>query len=233
MEGSFNSKNVNNYEVLSKYYDALLIGDEDFSLWLKYIEQESFTSVLELASGSGVLAGQLMAKGYDVVASDISLDMKNASLSNYNGEYLILNMIEYQIDRKFDLIICICDSINYLELHELDNFIKCAYEHLNENGRLIFDMHSIKRIDEFKTEYIEEGYIDETAYQWSIVSDAYDNSLYQHFTFYDKDGMIQEHHLQNIFEVEDVEKKMSKYFKTEIINDFVIDEKVLFIGRKL
>ena len=100
MERSANSKNVDNYEILSQYYDELLQDEESLSLWVKYIEEIPFESVLELASGSGVMAGILKRKGYDVTASDISVDMKEASKNNFDGEYLILNMIDYSYKLK-------------------------------------------------------------------------------------------------------------------------------------
>lgn len=232
MEGSANNTNVSNYEVLARYYDELLQDEEALSLWLNYIEEEKFNSVLELASGSGVMAGILKRKGYDIIASDISQAMKDASRNNYDGEYLILNMSDYKLDKKFDLILCICDSINYLQMDELDSFFKCAYEHLNPNGRLIFDMHSTSRLEEFKEQYIEEGFVLDTPYQWTIMSDPYEKLINEHFTFYTKDAMIQEHHTQNVFEINDVVERMDKLFSTRVIEDFVQDEKVLIIGRK-
>lgn len=233
MEGSSNSRNVSNYEMLAKYYDELLQDEESLSLWLKYIEEVKFSNVLELASGSGVMAGILAKKGYNVIASDISVAMKNVSKNNFDGEYLILNMADYHLDKKFDLILCICDSLNYLEEDELDNFFKCAYEHLNENGRLIFDMHSISRLKEFKDQYIEEGFVLDTPYQWTIMSDPYENLINEHFTFYTKDAMIQEHHTQNVFDIDLVKNKMNNLFDTRVIEDFVEDEKILVIGRKI
>ena len=232
MERSSNNKNVGNYEVLAKYYDELLQDEEALSLWLKYIEEESFTSVLELASGSGVMASILKNKGYEIIASDISESMKEAARNNYDGEYLILNMIDYNLNKKFDLILCICDSINYLQEDELDKFFKCAYNHLNQNGRLIFDMHSIKRIDEFKEQYIEEGFVLETPYQWTIMSDEYENLINEHFTFYTKDAMIKEHHTQNVFKLDSVKEKMNNLFNVRAIENFVEDEKLLLVGRK-
>ena len=172
-------------------------------------------------------------QSYHVVASDISESMKEAAKNNYNGEYLILNMIDYNLNKKFDLILCICDSINYLQEDELDKFFKCAYNHLNQNGRLIFDMHSIKRIDEFKEQYIEEGFVLDTPYQWTIMSDEYENLINEHFTFYTKDAMIQEHHTQNVFKLDSVKEKMNNLFNVRAIEDFVEDEKLLVIGKKI
>lgn len=232
MEGSANSKNVSNYEVLAKYYDDLLQDEEALSLWLKYIESEPFNTVLELASGSAVMSGILKNKGYDITASDISEQMKDAAKKNFDGEYLILNMIEYDLHKKYDLILCICDSINYLNEDELDSFFKCAYNHLNDNGRLIFDMHHKERLNEFKDQYIEEGYVDDVPYQWTILSDEFDNTISEHFTFYLNDVMVQEHHVQNVFDLDMIKNKMAKYFDYQIIEDFVEDEKILVVGRK-
>ena len=232
MEGSTTSKNVSNYEMLAKYYDELLQDEEALSLWLKYIEEKPFKTVLELASGSGVMAGILSSKGYDVIASDISVEMKEASKANFDGEYLILNMTDYNLNKKFDLVLCICDSINYLYEEELDSFFKKAYEHLNDDGRLIFYMQHKARIDEFKEQYIEEGFVGNVPYQWTIMSDEFDNTINEHFTFYTDEGMIQEHHTQNVFDLDNVKKMMSKYFKVRAIEDFVEDEKILIIGEK-
>ena len=230
MERSADSKNVSNYFILSKYYDELLQDEEALSLWLDHIEDKEFKTVLELASGSGVMAGILKRKGYEVIASDISKEMKEVSSSNYDGEYLLLNMTDYHLNRKFDLILCICDSINYLYEDELDNFFACAYEHLNDKGRLIFDMHHEKRLEEFKEQYIEEGYVSDTPYQWTIQADEFARTINEHFTFYTKDGMIQENHAQNVFDPKIVKEKMEKFFEVEMFKDFVEDEKILIVG---
>lgn len=232
MGGFTDSKDVSNYSILAKYYDSLLQDEESLSLWLKHIEEKPFKTILELASGSGVMAGILESKGYDVIASDLSNEMKEVSKTNFKGDYRIINMIDYNLDKKFDLVLCICDSINYLEEEELDSFFKCAYNHLNDNGRLIFDMHHKERLNEFKEEYIEEGYVDDVAYQWTILSDDIDKHISEHFTFYTENGMIQEHHTQNVFDIELIKDKLNKYFDVKVYNDFIENEKVLVVGDK-
>jgi len=228
----FENLNVDNYSLLAKYYDYLL-GDEDsFDIWLNEICKKPFKTVLELASGSGVMAQKLKDKGYDIIASDISKEMMEAAKANYDGEYLILDMTNYNLNKKFDLILCICDSINYLRLDQISDFLKCAKKHLNKNGRIIFDMHSIKRIDEFSTEYIEEGELfDLNQYQWTILSDNQDMTLNECFTFYLNDVIIQEHHTQYVHKIKDINMLLiDNGFKPLILDDFVKDEKILVIG---
>ena len=160
--------------------------------------------------------------------------MKDVATKNYNLDYHILNMIDFDLKQSFDLILCVCDSINYLYLDELDSMFKCVYKHLNNGGRFIFDMHNSKRLEEFLEEYIEEGQIDEdTFYQWTINSDVDDKTISEHFAFYTKEGMITEQHTQNVFDLDDVCKILeNNNFKVNVIKDFVEDEKILIIGEK-
>ena len=232
MEGS--NKEVKEYEYLAKYYDYLLGDEEAFNFWLEYINAKDYHTVLELASGSGVLAGILKKQGKEVTASDISKEMKEAATNNFDGEYLILNMIDFDLHKKYDLILCVCDSINYLYEEELEQMFKSVYKHLNDGGRFIFDMHNPKRLKEFDEEYIEEGQIDENVYyQWTINSDTFDRTVNEHFTFYTPEGMIQEQHTQNVFEVDDVKNKLENVgLESEVVMDFIEDEKILFIGTK-
>lgn len=232
MEGS--NKEVKEYEYLAKYYDYLLGDDDAFDFWLEYINAKDYHTVLELASGSGVLAGILKKQGKEVTASDISKEMKEVATNNFDGEYLILNMIDFDLHKKYDLILCVCDSINYLYEEELEQMFKSVYKHLNDGGRFIFDMHNPKRLKEFDEEYIEEGQIDENVYyQWTINSDTFDRTVNEHFTFYTPEGMIQEQHTQNVFEVDDVKNKLENVgLESEVVMDFIKDEKILFIGTK-
>ncbi len=50
---------------------------------------------------------------------------------------------------QFDLVTCYSDSICYME-DEVDvgQVFTQVYQHLNEGGRFIFDVHSIYQIDE-------------------------------------------------------------------------------------
>ena len=233
MGRSADSRDVANYSALAAYYDELLQDEESLSYWLDYIETEPFDSVLELASGSGVMAKILSAKGHAVTASDLSLEMMSASRKNYDGEYLILNMTDYHLGKQYDLVLCICDSINYLETDELDSFFACAAEHLHSGGRLLFDMHHQERLKEFAEEYVEEDYVCGVPYQWTILSDPEESTLNEHFTFYTAQGMVQEHHTQNVFPSDVIEEKMKKYFEVQIVEDFIENEKILVIGRKL
>ena len=233
MEGSWHFKDVANYASLSAYYDALLQDEESLKYWLDYILKIKAKDVLELASGSGVMAKCLKDLGYHVVASDISPQMKDVALKRFDGDYRLIDMTDFHLAERFDLILCLCDSINYLEQDELDKMFACVWEHLKSGGTFLFDMHDEKRLSEFKEEYIEEGSVLNTDYQWAIIADEDNRQLYERFTFYQDDGIVQEHHVQNIFDVELIKNKMMKQgFEVKIVKDFIPEEKILFMGVK-
>lgn len=234
MERSAESRHVGNYERLSYYYDELLQDEEALSLWLDEIEEAPFHSLLELASGSAVITGILERKGYDILASDISEAMKRAAERNYQGEYRILDMTDFHLVRKFDVVICIVDSVNYLDTDELKKCFRCVYDVLNEGGRFYFDMHHPKRLDEFSEEYIEEGSLSDCDYQWTIFSEEEEKLLHEHFVFYTDEGMFEEYHTQFVHDIDDVKAMMEETgFKTVIKEDFVKDEKILVKGVRI
>ncbi len=234
MEGSADRRHVGNYDELSLFYDELLQDEEAYGLWLQYIEEKPFHTLLELASGSAVLTGILEKKGYEILASDLSERMREASKKNYSGEYVLLDMRDFSLGKTFDTVICVVDSINYLTFEELPSCFISVYWHLNPGGRFLFDMHHPARLKEFEDEYIEEGTVSGVPYQWTIRSVPEDAALHEHFTFYTPEGIVQEQHLQHVFDAGEVKKLMERVgFSVRVIEDFVEDEKILMIGEKL
>ena len=138
----------------------------------------------------------------------------------------------------FDVITCLCDSVNYLDEAGFVRWLDQAWTHLNPGGYLYFDMHSQDRIDEFREGYAEAGtFEDGTQVQWLIESE--DNVLYQDFAFYLPDGRtLQEHHLQYIHDPEFVRQELEKRFRLEsVVTDFDLPglqpgEKYFYICRK-
>lgn len=236
MVGSKNSKYVNNYDYLAYVYDDLLADRDAYRYWLEYLDRYTQGKrILELASGSGLMAQILKEKGYQVTASDINEHMLMASKRNYDGEYLILDMRNFRLNRTFDTIICICDSFNYLnDLKEVADTFTCVSRHLSKNGTFIFDMHAKERLDEFAQMYIEEGDINGLPYQWTIQSDRYLKEINEHFAFYLDDRTIEESHTQHVFDCDEIKAIGEQLgFKMILIEDFIEKEKILMIGEKI
>lgn len=225
------------YESLANYYDALVKDDEATLKWCNFVEKNAKgKKVLELACGSGEISNELLKRGYDILATDISESMLSKLKQKY--PYIKtkqLDMNDFKLDDKFDTIICFCDSINYLS--DYRSMFRNVYDSLVTGGIFMFDMHSEDRLEEFKEMFIEEGYILNVPYQWTIISN--ENMIHQHFAFYQEDGIIQEQHVQYVFKPQEVIDELKKLnFKIKIYTDFDQEgiktgEKIFFVGEKL
>ena len=133
---------------------------------------------------------------------------------------------------------CFCDSINYLQtLDEIKNMFISSYNALNENGKLLFDMHTEYRLEEFSEEFLEEGFIDNIPYQWSIISE--DDLIYHHFAFYTKDVILEEYHVQKVYDLDIILNLLKEIgYKYKVYTDFNIEgkyegEKYFIVGEKI
>ena len=227
------------YDTLAKYYDELLGDNDALDLWVDVVKKNVVKpDVLELACGSGDLAIKLAKAGYNVLATDISQEMINVAsnkVSQANPKFEIMDMTKFALNQKYDGILCFCDSFNYLNNYEeIAAMFHNVYQHLNSQGVFIFDTHHLNRLKEFKEEYIEEGQLSNVDYSWTILADDYNKTLMEHFAFYQNNEMIEENHLQHVFDYEKLKALLeAENFQVTYDTEFVKDEKVLFIGRKL
>ena len=148
-----------------------------------------------------------------------------------------MDMANMHVNKTYDSILCLCDSINYItKEEELKHMIFQVYERLNNGGVFIFDMHSLDRLEEFREEFYEEGTIQENQYSWSIISE--DDCIYHNFCFYDEAARVsQEQHIQKVYTPTYITELLSPYFSIEVMTDFVNDgicegEKYFYICKK-
>jgi SAM-dependent methyltransferase len=154
---------IRSYEKFAEVYD-LVTPDEFyvdyFEFLIKIFKEISFKpkKILDLACGTGRLSKIFLDKGYDIEGLDISTGMleiaKKRGLKVYQS-----NMVDFNLEQKYDLVICTYDSLNYI-LHE-DALQKCfnsVSKHLNQAGVFIFDMNSQFKINEVLPEYKADYY---------------------------------------------------------------------------
>lgn len=226
------------YEGLAKYYDDL-VGDPDATQqWVDFTKKHCPNrQVLELACGSGEISMQLQQDGYEILATDFSSSM----IERLNEKYPLVNtkvvdMRSFELDEKFDAVLCYCDSINYLNsMDEVKQMFQSVKHCLKESGVFLFDMHTLDRLDEFRELYVEEGELD-VPYQWTIQS--IDDEIHQHFAFYEENHIIQEQHIQKVFEPSDVIECLFELgFSSEVYTDFNQEgiqegEKLFIVARR-
>lgn len=230
------------YSTLAPYYDQLVKDDEATAAWVRFTKRHlSGSRILELACGSGEITIALAQQGYQITGTDLSEAMIEAAKQKTGASavaWRVLDMLNLDEHDAYDAVICYCDSLNYLaDLNQLRSVLQAAYDALHQKGTLLFDIHSLDRLQEFAEEYIEEGYLDDTAYQWTIRTE--DDWLLHCFIFYDRQGrMEQEQHQQRVFDpfvVADLLKTIG--FRVHMYTDFDQDgicpgEKIFFVAVK-
>lgn len=229
------------YQILAKYYDDLVADEKATYAWADFIESHaSFKSVLEFACGSGEITLELAKRGYQIKASDLSSEMiceAKKKSGSHNVDFFQHDMIQ-PIQVKVDLVLCLCDSMNYLiEEKDFKQVIQNSYHNLNENGTFIFDVHSLDRLEEFQEEFYEEGFIQNKAYEWSIQTQ--EDYILQNFVFFDeKAHPTLEQHIQKVYHPDMIKQWCEEIgFDVEIYTDFIhpgicTGEKYFYVCRR-
>lgn len=134
------------YRKFARYYDRIyenidLHNEADF---IKLVVEQHKTSpgnkLLDMACGTGRHA-QLLKDSFDVLGVDVNSEMLKIAREKLPDIILLEgDMKELNLDKKFDVVICMFSAMNYnTTLEEFKGTLKNFYNHLNEGGVLIFD----------------------------------------------------------------------------------------------
>jgi ubiquinone/menaquinone biosynthesis C-methylase UbiE len=206
------------YEKFALYYDDLM-DDIDYENWFLYIEDifSKFNlkpkNLLEMACGTGNLTYYLCNKGYKVTCFDRSSDMLSIAynkLSSFrNVNILNQDMVNFRINKKFDAIVSICDSINYIvNDKELLRTFKNVYEHLENDGIFIFDINSYYKLSTVVGNNIFVEDREDIYYIWQNYFDEDNKFAHFYLTFFikenDKFVRFDEEHLERAYQIEEI-----------------------------
>jgi len=142
------------YSVLSKYYDALM-SDVDYEKWADFYIScfekygTDVKKVVDIGCGTGSITVSLAKRGYDVTGVDISAEMlslaaKKAELENVKIRYAEQDMSSLETGETADAVCCSLDGINYLLT--TDKVRSCFFRvarTLSDGGLFIFDVNTI------------------------------------------------------------------------------------------
>ncbi len=171
--------------------------------------------VFDLACGTGTLAGELSARGYDVIAADASEEMLDCAIRKFGqGKILFLNqpMQDFELFGTVDVIICMLDSINYLtEREDLDRTFALCNNYLNDGGLFLFDVNSEYK---FKNIFKDNIYTYETEDIFYVWENSYneEEKLCDFFLTFFKENdnglyeRIDEHHFERCYSDEEITK---------------------------
>lgn len=135
-------------------YDKIATSYYDTHMFMKQVILLG-GPVLELCCGTGRVTLPLLKSDVEITALDMSEDMlfelnriisNNKAYRKYkdNIKTVVGNMLTYQSDKKFNLIIIAATSIRLID-GNLERFFDSMYELLNDGGVLFFNFEDIPR----------------------------------------------------------------------------------------
>ena len=168
-------------------HENVYVPAEDSYLLAENLEVENGKSVLEIGTGSGIVAMYASKLTDKVTATDINFDAIQLAESNFkannidNVELLFGNLFEPVKDRKFDVILfntpylpteegeVLEDNLNYAfdgglnGRKVIDLFLNEVKNHLNDGGIVQLIQSSLSDNDETLNKLDELGFIAEIA----------------------------------------------------------------------
>ncbi len=197
------------YENFSYYYDSLM-DPSFYDDYEKFIfEHAQFNDVFELGCGTGEIAIRLAKANKSVFASDLSTDMlkmakQKAILANVDLMLQRVDMSDFMTSYPVDLILCLCDSLNYL-LDESDiiNTFKNIYHSLKDDGTFIFDVDSLYKMNVILNDYHEYNQDDDFVFSWDV--ELLDEGYVHHSVYIEdriENEIVKEDHYQKTYSLE-------------------------------
>ena len=210
------------YEDFSYIYDKLSF-DIDYEGYanniLHLVEKYNIKreNMLELAAGSGMLTHYFFDEFKNIDALDISPDMLNVFAEKYDNDNVNLiyyDMVEFENPDKYDLIVILLDSINYVtDPKELQKLFDNCYKNLKDGGLLVFDINSEYKMKEVfgSNCYVYE--YEDIFYTWDNFYE--DDLIDMHLNFFveNKDGSydrIYEYQLERVYSIDQVSQKVKE-----------------------
>ena len=152
MKESVSDTNLSrSYSVLAEIYDAVM-KDVDYEAWTDLIDElimlhhHEARDLLELACGTGTMALSMNEIGYyNITATDLSPEMikkarQKAAQADSNIHFQTLDFLNIDLDRTFDAVFMVFDSLNYLHSkEEILTLHEQVYNVLKPGGIFIYD----------------------------------------------------------------------------------------------
>lgn len=141
---------MTNYDTFAKFYDSVMGSREKNAAEVLSLIKEHHPEakkILELATGTGTNLVPLSAK-YEVYGLDLSENMLEVARTKLpEAKFYHQNMVSFELQERFDVILCLFDSINHLlDFEQWKQVFQNVHEHLNESGVFIFDVNTPEKL---------------------------------------------------------------------------------------
>ncbi len=181
------NKTSDSLDLYAKVEDLLGVKEAAPSLYAHYLlflNSIDFDTLLDVGCGSGGFLRQMQGalnipsvKGIDLSP----LMVAQTSKQGYDAECIDL----CDLNGTYDVITAVFDMLNYLNKEQLEHFLLCAKEHLNEGGVFLCDINTL-----YGFENVAVGsYIVDDEERFLTVDSDFENGEYiSEFTLFEKEG---------------------------------------------
>jgi len=138
------------YGKFGRFYDAVMGSRAESAAFIQNLikrHKPEAKTLLELACGTGAVLEPL-SEYYQVAGLDISIDMLSVARKKLPGAPLVqADMVTFELGRKFDVIICVFDSINHiLSFADWGRLFRRVAQHLAQGGLFLFDINTERKL---------------------------------------------------------------------------------------
>ncbi|MBH0168692.1 class I SAM-dependent DNA methyltransferase [Fictibacillus sp. 18YEL24] len=243
------------YQRFAYLYDELM-EDAPYDEWLNFVKTSASNHLedgkrfLDVGCGTGSMTVLLAKEGFEVTGVDLSSDMlmvakEKAELEKVNLSLFQQDMRELEGLGIYDCVTILCDSLNYiLTEKDVKRTFLSAGNHLKTGGLLLFDVHSLHKINEIFIGQTFGSNDEKLSYIWQCYQGELENSVEHDLSFFMQNGeryeRYDELHTQRTFSVEDYcnwlrecgfeHLNVSADFKG--IEPTEESERILFVARK-
>lgn len=216
------------YASIAEIYDSIM-DHVDYASWADYLSavfrrfHPRVSTVFETACGTGSLALQLHARGYSFTGMDRSVEMLKVAVPKFRDAGMPLrlfaaNMTAIPLKARFDAVICIYDSINYLL--EPDDFRKALGEAAaitGDGGLFVFDVCTVRNSELFFKDSSMTDFVGDLEYERICRFDPA-RRIQENKFILSRDGRSQvtETHLQRIYLLDEIDRMIQESPFTEV-----------------
>lgn len=199
------------YKEFAKYYDKFY-SKKDYQKEVMFLKNfiDRNDNIIDIGCGTGLHASLL--KDYNIDGLDLNKEMLEIAKIRINGNLYEQNILDINIDKKYDVIISMFAVINHLKnISELEKCLINLKKILKSDGKIIIDLHnpqdSGKKVDCFDNmkrtmiwNYDKDSKIEKSKIIFEI-----DNKIYN------------DEHIFRIFSIEEI-KRICKKINLKVIN---------------
>lgn len=231
----------NAYKKFGYYYDEVM-ARVDYDLWLEFTLPylKKGDNILDLACGTGTFCSMLTLEGYKADGVDLSetiIEIANEKrkINRMDIDFYIQDMTKFKIDKKYNVITCYFDSINFIkEKKDIDKMMESVSHHLKEGGYFICDIFSKVMLEEYEYNELDEDY---ETFKIHWITKRVDSKTLKHTMTITEalDEPFTETYYEYYHDIKDVSNKNLKLIK--VCGDFnddleAEDERIILVFQK-